>query len=368
MAGKRLFLIIALVSLTLGAGALAVLLNVKMVEVYGNVKTTIFFGNLSADETERLLDLAAEAQRDGDFEGALTLVTFAYTYHDGEMKDDLLLLWSTLLLDQGRYGDACQVLDELVTLDPEGDVFSWDRLGEMVLDQIARDLVSSEGFSYATAVRLRGYGVQAGSDSLEAVDVIFDRELDRAYDLEWVLEYEREMAYRDPGTAQRDVGAAEMEAERRAPGELAAMLGERLELGPPPLEDAPLISEVKLGEYLHFADRISYEVEGTELTKVAEDEPRRLEGESLVQEEEPEIEALDDPFADLSERERALIEEALAAARSREGPKWKATTRIRCTLTSFTLREVLDYLKLDPYTGRPPTTTKPERFEPTGDD
>jgi len=363
MTKKRLFLIIALVVLTLGAGALAVFLNVKTVAVYGDVKVTIFFGNLSADETERLLDIAAEAQRDGDFEGALTLVTFAYTYHDGEMKDDLMLLWSTLLLDQGRYGDACQVLDELVTLGTGGD-----RLGEMALDQIARNLVSSEGFRYATAVRLRGYGVQAGSDSLAAVDVIFDRELDRPYDLEWVLEYEREMAYRDPGTAQRDIGAAEMESERRAPGELAAMLGERLELGPPPLEDAPLVSEVKLGEYLHFADRISYEVAETELTKVEEEGPRRLEGESLAGEEEPEIETLDDPFADLSERERALIEEALAAARSREGPKWKAITRIRCTLTGFTLREVLDYLGLDPYTGRPPTTTKPGRFEPAGDD
>jgi hypothetical protein len=367
MAGKRTFIIIGLLVVTLGAGALAVLLNVKTVEVYGDVTATVFFGNLSTAETGRLLGLADDARAEDDFEGALTLVTFAYTYHDGELKDDLLLLWGTLLADQGRYPDACQVLEELVALRPEGDVLGWDRLGEMVLDQLDRNLVTGEGFRYATAVKLRQYAVTAESESVPAVDAIFDRELDRPYDVEWVLEYSKEMAYHDPETAERDIGAAEMEAERRAPGELASMLGVRLELGPPPLEDAPLVSEVKLGEYLHFAGRIAYEVEGTSLTKVEESEPRRLEGESLAEEEEPEMVGLDDPFADLSEQERSLIEEALAAARSREGPKWKATTRIRCTLTGFTLREVLDYLELDPYTGRPPTRG-PEPVEPEARD
>ena len=116
MAGKRAALIIALLILTLGAGVLAVLLNVKTVEVYGDVTACVFFGNLSTDETERLLLLAGDAYTDGDFEEALTLTTFAYTYHDGELKDDLLLLWGTLLTDQGRYSDACQVLEELVAL------------------------------------------------------------------------------------------------------------------------------------------------------------------------------------------------------------------------------------------------------------
>jgi tetratricopeptide (TPR) repeat protein len=351
MAGKRTLVIVILVVLTLGAGVLAVLLNIKTVKVYGEVTATVFFGNLSDAETERLFGLAEEAYEEGDFEEALTLVTFAYTYNGGEHKDDLLLLWSTLLLDQGKHDDACRVLDELVALYPEGDVFEWDRLGEMVLDQLDRNLVMEDGFRYAVAVKLRGYCAEVGSESLAAVDAVFDRELDRPYDVEWVLEYEKEMAYQDPRTAERDVGAAEMEAERRAPGELAALLGERIELGPPPLEDAPLVSEVKLGEYLQFAERISYDILETELTQV--EEKRGLESESLAG-EEPEAETLDDPFAGLSEEERALIEEALAAARSQEGPKWKATTRIRCTLPGFTLREVLDYLGLDPYTGRPP--------------
>ncbi|OGD76766.1 MAG: hypothetical protein A2Y64_04495 [Candidatus Coatesbacteria bacterium RBG_13_66_14] len=350
MAGKRTLITVILVVVTLGAAVLAVVLNVKTVDVYGDVTATIFFGNLSDAETERLLGLAGEAYREGDFEGALTLVTFAYTYNDGEHRDELLLLWSTLLLDQGKHADACRVLDELVALAPSGDVLEWDRLGEMVLDQLDRNLVMEDGFRYSTAVRLRGYCAQVGSDSLDAVDAVFDRELDRAYDVEWVLEFEKEMAYQDPRTAERDVGAAEMEAERRAPGELAALLGQRIELGPPPLEDAPLVSEVKLGEYLQFAERIVYEILGTELAQ--EEEKRSLEGESLAG-EEPEAETLDDPFAGLSESERALIEEALSAARSREGPKWKATTRIRCALPGFTLREVLDYLGLDPYTGRP---------------
>jgi hypothetical protein len=350
MAGKRTLITVILVVVTLGAGVLAVILNIKTVEVYGDVTATVFFGNLSDAETERLLGLAEEAHQQGDYEGALTLVTFAYTYNDGEHKEDLLLLWSALLLDQGKCSDACQVLDELIALQPKGDVFEWDRLGEMVLDQLDRNLVTADGFRYATAVKLRGYCAQVGSDSLTAVDAVFDRELDRPYDVEWVLEFEKQMAYQDPRTAERDVGAAEMEAERRAPGELAALLGKRLELGPPPLEDAPLVSEVKLGEYLQFAERIAYDILETQLAQV--EEKRGLEGESLAG-EEPEEETLDDPFAGLSESERALIEEALSAARSQEGPKWKATTRIRCTLPGFTLREVLDYLGLDPYTGRP---------------
>jgi len=364
MAGKRTIVIVILVVVTVGAAVLAVLLNVKTVDVYGDVTTTIFFGNLSDSEAERLLGLAEDAYEEGDYEGALTLVTFAYTYNDGEHKDGLLLLWSVLLLDQGKHADACRVLDELVALAPSGDVFEWDRLGEMVLDQFDRNLVMENGFRYATAVKLRGYCVRVGSESLDAVDAVFDRELDRTYDVEWILEFEKEMAYQDPGTAERDVGAAEMEAERRAPGELAALLGERIELDPPPLEDAPLVSEVKLGEYLQFAERISYDILDTELTQV--DEKRGLEGESLAG-EEPEAETLDDPFAGLSESERALIEEALSAARSQEGPKWKATTKIRCALPAFTLREVLDYLGLDPYTGRPPVAGLEPVEGPTGD-
>ncbi len=361
MAGKRTVITVILVVVTVGAAVLAVLLNVKTVDVYGDVTATVFFGNLSDAEAERLLGLAGDAYQEGDFEEALTLVTFAYTYNDGETKDDLLLLWSTLLLDQGKHEDACRVLDELVAMYPGGDVFDEDGLGEMVLDQLDRNLVMEDGFRYATAVKLRGYCAEVGSDSLPAVDAVFDRELDRSYDVEWTLEFEKEMAYQDPRTAERDVGAAEMEAERRAPGELAALLDERIELGPPPLEDAPLVSEVKLGEYLQFAERIAYDILGTELTQV--EEKRGLEGESLAG-EEPEAETLDDPFADLSESERALIEEALAAARTQEGPKWKATTRIRCALPGFTLREVLDYLGLDPYTGRPPVVG-PEPVEGT---
>ena len=173
------------------------------------------------------------------------------------------------------------------------------------------------------------------------------------------------MAYRDPKTAQRDLGAVEMEAERRAPAELAALLAARLELGPPPLEEAPLVSEVKLAEYLHFSDRISYEILETELESLEEEEGRRLEGEPLVGVREPEEEEAD-PFADLSEAERALIEEALAAARTREGPKWKATTRIRCALAGLTLREVLERQGLDPHTGRP-TLAEPEHQPENGD-
>ncbi|MCX7022174.1 MAG: hypothetical protein NTW26_07885 [bacterium] len=280
MAGKRTLIIVILVVVTLGAGVLAVILNIKTVDVYGDVTATIFFWNLSDAETERLLGLAEEARQKGDYEGALTLVTFAYTYNDGENKGDLLLLWSALLLDQGKSSDACQVLDELVAFYPSGDSFECGKLGEMVLDQLDRNLVTEDGFRYATAVKLRGYCAQVGSDSLAAVDAVFDRELDRSYDVEF-----------------------------------------------------------------------AYDILETELTQV--DEKRSLEGESLAGEEKPEEETLDDPFAGLSESERALIEEALAAARTQEGPKWKATTRIRCTLPGFTLREVLDYLGLDPYTGRP---------------
>ncbi|HDR06848.1 MAG TPA: hypothetical protein ENN88_04360, partial [Candidatus Coatesbacteria bacterium] len=169
MAAKRTLTIILLVVGALGAGLLAYLLNVKTVEVYDGVTATVIFGSLSEAETERLLALAEKTDDDDE---ALTLVTFAYTHHDGGLKGDLLLAWGSILLERDEFANACRVLDELVLLHAAGGLDAPERLGETLLARFDGDLVSEEGFLYATAVKLRGYCGEVSPSSLAAYDAL----------------------------------------------------------------------------------------------------------------------------------------------------------------------------------------------------
>jgi|GEM_PF-3459856 len=359
MTKKRLTIIIVIAVATVAAAIAAILLNMETVSVYADITADLFFGQMDADEATRLRGEAETLLTLGDSDGALTVVTFAYTHHDGEATEPLMLLWARILFSLDKPEDGCQVLDELL-VHYEEEPPAGDLLGETLLA-----LAPEQG--YSVLVKLYSYGLAVESPSLPKLEETIDALLDEAIDLEWEFSYEREMAYMDPNVARRDVGMAEMEAEREAPLALAALLTERYTLGAPPLEEQELISQPRLAEYLQFNDWIRYEVKGTsvdeirdeeeseeaeelesleEITEAASDEDRTGDG---ADEDDP-----DDPFAALTDAERARIDAALyEAAQMRPEERYTATTVILCQMEAFTLRGLVERLTLDPYTGRP---------------
>lgn len=347
MTKKRLTIIIIIVVATVAAAIAAILLNLETVVVHEDITADLFFGQMDADEAARLRDESEALLALGDTGGALAVVTFAYTHHDGEVTEPLMLLWTRILFSLDKAEDGCQVLDELLVHYEEEPPVG-DLLGETLLS-----LAPEQG--YSVLVKLHSYGAAVESPSLPKLEEIIDALLDEAIDLEWAFSYEREMAYMDPNVARRDVGMAEMEAEREAPLALAALLTDIYALGAPPLEEQALISQPRLAEYLQFNDWIRYEVEGTSVDEIKEEEPEEVEEIAEVSESaDGEEEDDDDPFAALTDAERARIDAALyEAAQRRPEERYTATTVILCQLEAFSLRGLVERLTLDPYTGRP---------------
>jgi hypothetical protein len=349
MTKKRLTIIIIIVVATVAAAIAAILLNLETVVVHEDITADLFFGRMDADEAARLRDESEALLALGDTGGALAVVTFAYTHHDGEVTEPLMLLWTRILFSLDKAEDGCQVLDELLVHYEEEPPVD-DILGEALLS-----LAPERG--YSVLVKLHSYGAAVESPSLPKLEEIIDALLDEAIDLEWAFSYEREMAYMDPNVARRDVGMAEMEAEREAPLALAALLTDIYALGAPPLEEQALISQPRLAEYLQFNDWIRYEVEGTSVDEIKEEEPEEVEEIEEVAEVAESADGEDDdddPFAALTDAERARIDAALyEAAQRRPEERYTATTVILCQLEAFSLRGLVERLTLDPYTGRP---------------
>jgi len=358
MTKKRLTVIIIIAVATVAAAVAAILLNMETVSVYADITADLFFGQMDADEAIRLRGEAETLLTLGDSDGALTVVTFAYTHHDGESTEPLMLLWAQILFSLDKPVDGCQVLEELL-IHYEEEPPVGDLLGKTLLT-----IAAEQG--YSVLVKLHSYAAMVESPSLPILEETIDSLLDEAIDLEWEFSYEREMEYMDPNVARRDVGMAEMEAERKAPLALAALLTERYALNAPPLEEEAIISQPRLAEYLQFSDWIRYEVKGTSVDEIEEEEQEESEEveslEEITEAASGEIEEdntvdeddSDDPFAALTDAERARIDAALyEAAQMRPEERYTATTIILCRLEAFTLRGLVERLTLDPYTGRP---------------
>jgi hypothetical protein len=355
---RKTWKIIIIVAAALAAGTLAVLLNIRTEEVVEGVEARLFFGSLSTDEAARLLGLAEEARAAGDLERALGLVTYAYTRHDEELVDDLMLLWGRILLEQDKADEAVEVLRRLIDDHPAGDVIGDDLLGPQ-LYAVAEASSSTDSIDYALTVKLAGLARRADSAALERFQTLMDGWLARDFDLEWTYEHQGEMEYHSRSTARSDVGAAEHEAELRAPGRFAAELSTVLNLGPPPGEEEPLVSEPKLAEYLTLTERITVEVRGTEVEEIEPEEDEEEDAEDAEpaanDEDEEEDDWLTEHLAEgMTEEEAALLREVLSATPTPEDrASYRAVTRVDCRLEGFSLGELFEHLGLEPYTGRP---------------
>lgn len=358
MERRRLWIIILIIVAALAAGTLALLLNISEEVVYEDVTAKLFFGSLSEDEAARLLEISRAALESGDDERALAVVTYAFTRHDDDLNDELMLHWCRVLLETGRYPDAVEVAGRLIDEQPACSVLSEDQLGPLLYEHLVAIDADDPGFDYALAVALRGLTEQADSAALAEFDALIDARLAESHNLEWDYKYSGEMEYFNPGTARSDVGAAEHQAETRSPEHFAAELSALLNLGPPPGEDEPIVSEPRLAEFLVLTDRISVEVAGTEVEEVESEEEESTEEaeESTAEETDGEsddwlTEHLDES---MTEEEAALLREVLSQTPTpEEQTTYRAVTTVHCRLEGFQALELLEHLGLDPHTGRP---------------